>query len=555
MPSDTTESSSFHLLCKASYPAEVSINGKAVKQYQTGIFFDEIQLQEGANTFVVQAVFPDASKAQYEHTITYIPKANNRQPYPLWIDNSSIEPATDQALLADDLIRLRFQGSKGQQAQALIRPGNIRLPFSREDHSDYSLYQADLPLSLLKPGKAYRITLELDATGPAHKGEKARASLSAQLSRKQRHEFPLLRIVEDKAALTYNLGPIRLGGPIINELPVGVVLQASGKVGEYYRIRLDEREEGYIHESQVEALPEGTVRPGYYLQSVQARPGENADEVRIPWPEPAPFAIIPLPEENKILINLYGVKTSSTWMVHHKGLSNIERVDWRQLSPETYQLILHLNSSRIWGYTMEPGEGILTFRLKHPPKLEPGSLKGLKVSIEAGHGGSNTGAVGLSGLLEKDVNLDVALRLEKLCQEAGIKVLQVRPEDIDMGLEEKRALVEASDADLHISIHANSGGVNRGYLGVSGVSTYYYNPFWAEFAEVMYGQLLPLGLKEFGVVGSFNYRVTRLSSRPAILVEQAFLSQAEDEEKLASEAFRQRMAEGIFQGIVQYVSR
>jgi N-acetylmuramoyl-L-alanine amidase len=157
-------------------------------------------------------------------------------------------------------------------------------------------------------------------------------------------------------------------------------------------------------------------------------------------------------------------------------------------------------------------------------------------------------------LPEKEVNLDVASRLERICLENGVEVLQVRDRDVSMSLSSKRDTVEASDADLHVSIHANSAGSRGGYLRVGGTSTFYNNPFWAKFAEMVYLQLLQLDLNEFGVVGSFNYSVTRMSSRPAILVEQAFLSHAEDEEKLASDAFREEMAQKIFDGIVDYVS-
>jgi N-acetylmuramoyl-L-alanine amidase len=66
-------------------------------------------------------------------------------------------------------------------------------------------------------------------------------------------------------------------------------------------------------------------------------------------------------------------------------------------------------------------------------------------------------------------------------------------------------------------------------------------------------KLLELELNEFGTVGSFNYRVIRMPSRPAILVEQAFMTHAEDEEKLASESFRQKMAQKIFEGITEYL--
>jgi len=108
-----------------------------------------------------------------------------------------------------------------------------------------------------------------------------------------------------------------------------------------------------------------------------------------------------------------------------------------------------------------------------------------------------------------------------------------------------------SNADLLISIHANSAG--GGFLRVSGTSTYYHNAFWAPLAEGIYDRLLETDLKEFGVVGSFNYTVIRTTQMPAVLVEQAFISHAEDEEKLADPEFRRKMAGKIYQGIVDYL--
>ena len=133
----------------------------------------------------------------------------------------------------------------------------------------------------------------------------------------------------------------------------------------------------------------------------------------------------------------------------------------------------------------------------------------------------------------------------------GAEILQVRDSDKDMTLLEKRDIVQSSDADLLISIHANAAG--GGYLRVPGTSTYYNNPFWAPLAENIYSRLLELELEEFGVVGSFNYTVIRVSQMPSILVEQAFMSHAEDEEKLADPHFRQQMAQKIYEGIVDYL--
>ena len=124
----------------------------------------------------------------------------------------------------------------------------------------------------------------------------------------------------------------------------------------------------------------------------------------------------------------------------------------------------------------------------------------------------------------------------------GADVLQVRDADVDMSLLAKRDKAVKWDPDILVSIHANAGG--RGYLSVAGTSTYWHNPFWAPMAAKIYDRLLELDLKEFGVVGSFNYTVTRTSQIPSVLVEQ---------EKLADPEFRQQMAQKIQAGLIDYL--
>ncbi|MDZ7821723.1 MAG: N-acetylmuramoyl-L-alanine amidase [Candidatus Marinimicrobia bacterium] len=94
-----------------------------------------------------------------------------------------------------------------------------------------------------------------------------------------------------------------------------------------------------------------------------------------------------------------------------------------------------------------------------------------------------------------------------------------------------------------------------GYLRVGGTSIYYKDPFWKDFAEIAYDKLLELPLEEFGRVGSFNYMMCRMPQRPSILVEQAFMSHAEDENKLADPEFRTRMAEKIAEAVNAYIER
>ena len=433
------------------------------------------------------------------------------------------------------------------------------LPFAREDGDDYSLYRADLPLRKLKRGKPHSIEILLESAEDAPLKERHKLKLETTVTARDLHEFPLVRTTRAESPLSYSMGQVRLGGPYIAEYDSGVVLQTSGKIGDAYRVRLSRDEIGYIRSRVVEELPDEAVRPGYHIRWLHAAVSDSsdADVVRIPYPEPVPYAVIPDPDRQRILVSLYGVKSSSTWVQHRSGLRFVDKLTWRQITAETYQVAVNLKTERIWGYDIRPEKGSLVLRLCYPPAVgnEDGSLPlaGLKITIEAGHGGSNTGAVGLSGLLEKDVNLDMALKLEQLCRASGMEVFQLRPDDDGIPYMARRDSIEASGAHLHVSIHANAGG--GGYLRVGGTSTYYHNPFWAQFATRVYDRLLGLGLDEFGMIGSFNYRITRISSLPAILVETAFASHAEDEERLADPAFRTRIAEQIFAGIVDYVNQ
>ena len=285
-------------------------------------------------------------------------------------------------------------------------------------------------------------------------------------------DFPYVKTTTDNVRLTYNQGHVRLGGPVRCEYPKGIILKTNGKIGAHYRVRLNEVETGIIAADQVEALPTGFSQAPYYITNMSCAPEGEADVVNIPYLSAIPYEVIPEPGQKRVVVRLFGAKTSSTWITHKAGRKVIEQVTWQQATPETYEVYIHLKTSKIWGYEVEPNGKKLTVRFKHPPAIavdEASPLKGLKIAIEAGHGGSNTGAKGLSGLLEKDINLDLSLQLGAICRSRGAEVVQVRASDVDMPLLEKRDTAIRSNADLLISIHANAAG--GGFLRVSGTST------------------------------------------------------------------------------------
>ena len=555
-PSDTTTASHYHFLFRTEHPAVARVNGDTAQVYRTGVFFDSLGLAEGVNRVRAEVVYADSSRALYERQYVGVPD-EPRPPFPLWLDEGSVEPRRDLVLLPEDVVRVTFRASLGQQASIRLRPGKLRIPCDRQDHDEYSEYRADVPLRLLRPGRPHRVEIILESSTEARVRDSHEHELASTITVQHADQFPLVRTTRDECYLSYSQGRVRLGGPYIAEYGPGVVLQTSGRIGNAYRVRLDPQRVGYIPARQVEELPAGAVRPTYHIYSLQAAPSDSgdADLVRLPWPEPVPYAVSPDPDGQRLLVTLYGVAASSTWVQHRSGTRYVDKLTWEQIAPETYQVAVHLHDSRIWGYEIQPEGSSLVLRLPYPPVLGATGtpFAGLRIAIEAGHGGTNTGAVGLSGLLEKDVNLDTALRLGELCRAAGMEVYQLRPGDEGVPYMARRDSAVTWGAHLLVSIHANAGGSSRGYLRIGGTSTYYHDPFWAPFAGRVYDRLLELGLEEFGVVGSFNYRITRTSSIPAILVEQAFMSHAEDEEKLADPAFRQRLAEQIFAGLADYL--
>jgi len=544
---DTTSRATVHLLAKTAWPARVAIAGDSCHLYRTGIFFKTVTLQPGLNC-IEATVQRDGGDVEHFYRTLFRQESVVRPALPLWIDSTSVVPAESRVLLPGDRVRLGFIGAKGHTAWVELKPAKVRLYLRRTDLADASRYEADLPLARLPENEEQTLHFYLRSTTHGEKKSTLHLAARAPLKVQAAAAFPLLRVRQESALLNQSLGNVRLGAPVIAELPQGVVLSSSGRIGESWRIRLGDRDEGYVAVPDVEILPEPALAPAYYITTLSAAPGAGADVITIPWLQPVPFALIPDPDARALRLRLYGVRSASTWITHRDNLRIADRLSWEQISPETYEMTVHLQSAKLWGYTLRPTGAALELRLKYPPTA------GLKVAIEAGHGGSNQGAIGLSGMEEKNVNLDVAQRLERLCLTAGMTVLQVRDSDADMSLADKKTRIEASDADLLVCIHANSGGTANGYLGANGTSTYYNNPFWGDFARLAYRRLLELPLQEFGCVGSFNYRIIRMSSRPAILVELAFLSHAGDEEKLFDPEFRQQLAGKILAGLLDFTA-
>jgi len=177
-------------------------------------------------------------------------------------------------------------------------------------------------------------------------------------------------------------------------------------------------------------------------------------------------------------------------------------------------------------------------------------LIGKTIVVDPGHGGVDMGATGRQGTREKDVNFDVAMRLKEKLEDAGCRVVMTRNDDVFISLYERSHIANSLYADLFISIHTNFHPKSE----VKGMEVYYYqgrtdSALLAKSVitkAIEKTQMNSLGVK------TNDFVVIREAQMPSTLVELGFLSNFEEENMIRSESFREKAAEGIFQGIIEY---
>jgi len=181
------------------------------------------------------------------------------------------------------------------------------------------------------------------------------------------------------------------------------------------------------------------------------------------------------------------------------------------------------------------------------------------VVIDPGHGGPDPGAIGLGGLRETDVVLDVSLQLARLLQARGVAVVLTRTSDIDVDLPPRVSLANSSGADAFISIHANALSLSR--PDVNGIETFFFaggtnQARSQQLAEAVQSQMLAIsaGTPDRGVKAA-RFFVIRRTTMPAVLVEMGFVTGRIDAARLQDPAYRRRMALALAAGILEYLRR
>ncbi len=177
------------------------------------------------------------------------------------------------------------------------------------------------------------------------------------------------------------------------------------------------------------------------------------------------------------------------------------------------------------------------------------------VVIDPGHGGLDPGAIGIGGIRETDVVLEVSKKVKELLSEKGVKVSLTRENEVNLDLRPRVSFANNLDADIFVSIHANASRGKR--KDINGLETFYFKGWRGRLlAKRIQKHLLIVSPGSPGRgVKQGRFYVIKNTNMPAVLVEIGFLTGRLDSRRLEKTTHRERIAYAIAKGILEYLSK
>ncbi len=355
-----------------------------------------------------------------------------------------------------------------------------------------------------------------------------------------------VQVVEFKDSLT----TIRTGpgqGYLCILQPAGIRAELAGREGPWVKLKLSDYQYGWVPDTAVVFPPAGSIVPDAYIKRVRTVSGQNSVSVRVDVSPKHPFQVIEDPEAKVMTVRFFGASSSTDWIRYDTADSIIDHIVWSQPEPGLYELKIYLAVERLWGYDASYIGEEFQLVIRKAPSITK-TLSGLRLVIDPGHS-PDPGAIGPTGLTEKEANLRIALRLKKDLEREGAKVILTRSDSSVLPLYDRPKIAVLEQADIFISIHNNALPDGTNPFVNNGISVYYYHPHSAPLAKAVHDALSHnIDLPDFGLYYG-NLAVNRPTQYPAILVECAFMMIPGQEALLKTDKFRKNISQAIIEGI------
>lgn len=319
--------------------------------------------------------------------------------------------------------------------------------------------------------------------------------------------------------------PVNYGMNRISHLFKDTNLIINGEKGEFYRVFLSQNNEAWIAKKDV-VESKDVVYPAFI--TMNSKTFKNASEHIIEFTDKLPYTI----EENEkeIVFKIYNPFVSN---------DSVYAINIRKPEKYTYTTNLH--------------KGVYIFKVKHFPENTNKNLDNLTIAIDAGHGGSENGAIGCLGDKEKDINLAIANELKELLSLMGANVIMTRECDGTISLDERIEIAKDNCADIFISIHLNSiPDIEMNVNKNRGTSIYFYNQNSKILAQILENSITQsLNTRKDGVREA-SFAVLRPTDYVGVLIEAAYMTNPLDSVLYKEENFARETAKAIAEGLIEF---
>ncbi len=341
-------------------------------------------------------------------------------------------------------------------------------------------------------------------------------------------EYEKSKVVE----VTKNGAPLRStsiqeGINRISHFQKGLELKAVGELADMYKIELSPSQSAWIAKSDVKCKK--NIYEKAFLFDYRGRETKTEYIYEFALSKKTPYSIT---EGDVMELKIYNV-----------GANNDNTAIFK----------ITLNQ-RLMGYDLKYKGDTLILSIKKEPRLTKKlPLKNVKIVIDAGHGGKELGAVGCCRNYEKDFNLSIAKYVEENLKKLGAKVYMTRSSDKYMSLSDRVKYTNEKEAQIFVSIHANSLPDSQNPQNHRGSSIYYYydeaKPLCDSILDSV-GNLMNINIEG---VRQASFAVVRNTSAVSVLIETAYVINPDDNELLMTDSFRQKYAQAVAEGIKNYV--
>lgn len=546
-------------------PQNLTVNGQPASLFANQTFVAMIPVRAGALPIRV-ALVTASDTIEAERTV-FIPPyfvENHRQG--LEIDTSYFSTFRDLEIRRGERLTLFLKGTPGQRAFFTL-PGLAGSKPMRELHarrrpkwrgsvflsgqepvlpSVRGLYAATFAFSADVPLGAHRLRFILRSAN----GDTISASPQVRIFVREA-SFAAPAMVRRASVEVDESGD----APEAFYFDEKAVVSVVGRSGKAYRVQLSADQSTWLPTRDLRFLPMEKIPAKARIRLVDFK--STAKNVRIYFAQTqrVPYRFLQESNPERLTVHFFGAEI--TQPDDQTVESNDRFVLLQSILQDSISARLTFQHAgrQQWGYRRFYEDSLFVIEIKRPPVLNNSPnlpLQNLAILLDAGHG-PDLGAVGPTGLQEKEATANGAALLKKLLEQQGARVILTRDRWTGLNLAARALFAEMTDVDLFISLHFNALPASVNPLRSRGTSTYFFHPQSESLAQALQNRMLQATwLRNFGLFQR-NLAVCRITAAPAVLLEPAFLMIPIEEQKISDPAFIERVCRGIVRGLVDFI--